>query len=170
MSIDKSLLGMVAEHYVAAELGRRGVFCQMTFGNQKRTDLLAFLDDNSRVLRIEVKGKQGSSWAPVKGISLPGSFIVFVDFHKKEVEEKPDFYILSVGEWAECIEQVASAYRKKHPNKRAEVVDNVLRLLDEVNKNKNNKIYEGHSVKLSEIGRYKDRWDSIIGALNQKEI
>jgi len=160
MEISKSLLGMVGEYYVAAELGRRNIFAQMTFGNQKRTDLLAFLNDNSKVFRIEVKCKQGASWPPIKGIYLPNSFIVFVDFYQKEVEDKPDCYVLSVDEWSNCVKKVESEYRKKHPEKRSEIVNNVLRLLDEVNKS--GKVYEGHAVKPGEISHYKDNWDTII--------
>ena len=40
--IDKTILGVAGEYYVAAELGRRNVYAQLTLGNQKRVDLLIF--------------------------------------------------------------------------------------------------------------------------------
>ncbi|MBI9037603.1 MAG: hypothetical protein JEY97_05670 [Bacteroidales bacterium] len=57
MKIRKSILGVSGEYYVAAELGKRNIYAQLTLGNQKRTDLLIFSEENDKLLKIEVKCK-----------------------------------------------------------------------------------------------------------------
>jgi len=54
--ISKETLGVAGEFAVAAELCRRNIYAQPTFGHQKRMDLLAFA--GGKMLRIEVKAKQ----------------------------------------------------------------------------------------------------------------
>jgi hypothetical protein len=58
MFISQKTLGLAAEFAVASELCRRNIYAQLTLGHQKRTDLLLF-GPNDKLLRIEVKGKQG---------------------------------------------------------------------------------------------------------------
>ena len=63
----KSMVGLAAELAVASELCRRDVYAQLTFGHQKRTDLLIFSEDDE-LLRVEVKGKKGGEWPNCRGI------------------------------------------------------------------------------------------------------
>lgn len=58
--VNRDNLGLAAEFAVASELGRRNIYAQPTFGHRKRTDLL-ILSEEGKLLRIEVKGKQGDS-------------------------------------------------------------------------------------------------------------
>ena len=59
MKIGKSILGITGKYYVAAELGKRNIYAQLTLGNQKRADLLIFSEENDKLLKIEVKCRQG---------------------------------------------------------------------------------------------------------------
>ncbi len=95
--IDKSILGIAGEFAVAAELCRRNICAQPTFGNQKRIDLLAF-GQSGKMVRLEVKAKQGSSWPNCRGICGEGVFLVFVDFAEREEGDRPDFYVLSASD------------------------------------------------------------------------
>jgi hypothetical protein len=94
MSISRTTLGLAAEFAVASELCRRNIYAQLTLGYQKRTDLLIF-GPQDKLLRIEVKGKQGRYFPNCKGIYGENIFIVFVDYEGKNEFERPDFYILS---------------------------------------------------------------------------
>ncbi len=103
MKIPKETLGLAGEFAVASELCKRGVYAQLTLGNRKRTDLL--IESDARMLRIQVKSKQGPTWPAVKGITGDDIFLVFVDFHKKDPLQRPDFYLLSSKDWARFVER-----------------------------------------------------------------
>jgi len=166
VKIDKSILSLSGEYYVAAELGKRNIYAQLTLGNQKRTDLLIFSEHGTKLLKIEVKCKQGSSWPNCKGIIQKDSFIVFVDFKDLESNQRPDFYILSKNDWSEFVQTREKEYKSKHPNRRTIIENNVLILLDEVNK-KNGKPHKGCSVRPKNISEYKEKWHKIIDVLNE---
>ena len=101
MKIPKETLSLAGEFAVASELCRRGVYAQLTLGNRKRTDLL--IESDARMLRIQVKSKQTPTWPAVKGITGDDIYLVFVDFHKMDVLERPDFYVLSAKDWARFV-------------------------------------------------------------------
>jgi len=90
MKILRSRLSLAAEFAVASELCRRNIYAQLTLGPQKRTDLLILSTDN-KLLRIEVKGKQGREWPNCKGIYGENVCLVFVDFAGKGEYARPDF-------------------------------------------------------------------------------
>lgn len=151
-TIEKGLLGVAGEFFVAAELCRRGIYAQPTFGSQKRLDLLACGADG-KMLRLEVKSKQGNEWPNCKGIHGDDVFIVFVDFKGKGSHEKPDFYVLSSAEWRSVVLSVKRTYKKRHPNRRALVGNNnVLVLPDEVSPT--GKAYCGVGVRPSMLDRF----------------
>jgi len=163
MKISKSILGVTGEYYVAAELGKRNIYAQLTMGNQKRVDLLVFSEESSTVLKIEVKNKQGIEWPNCKGIYQEDSFLVFVDFKDIGEVQRPDFYILSERDWYKLIKGKEAEYKKKHPGKRTEIINNVLILIDE--RNKNGKSYEGWGIKTSDVEMFKEDWSKILRAL-----
>ena len=98
----KEHLGLAAEFAVASELCRRNFYAQLTFGNRKRTDILIAISDD-RFIRIEVKAKQGRDWPNCKGVGPGESFLVFVDFAGKQLNERPDYYVLTPAEWLKLI-------------------------------------------------------------------
>ena len=134
MTIGKSILGVTGEYYVAAELGKRNVYAQLTLGNQKRTDLLIFSEENEKLLKVEVKCKQGSEWPNCKGIYQQDSFIIFVDFKDLNETQRPDFYVLNETDWKELVIRKEKDYKKKYANRETKIENNVLVLLSEINK------------------------------------
>ena len=165
MKIGKSILGITGEYYTAAELGKRNVYAQLTLGNQKRADLLIFSEENDKLLKIEVKCKQGNEWPNCKGIFQKDSFIVFVDFKDIAETERPDFYILSEKDWSELIRIKEKDYNARFPNQETEIVKNVLHFKSLINKY--GKAYSGYGIKPKDIELYKERWDKILDELEK---
>jgi len=162
--IDKSVLGVAGEFAVAAELCRRNIYAQPTFGHQKRMDLLAF-GPGGRMLRVEVKAKQGHEWPNCRGIAGLDTFLVFVDFAGRLPAERPDFYILSSSEWRDTATAAMNRYKTKHPERRAIITDeNLLRLPDEVNAQ--GREYVGCGVRPEHIAAHKEAWQKIADALH----
>jgi len=163
--IDKNILGVAGEFAVAAELCRRNIYAQPTFGNQKRMDLLAF-GPAGEMLRLEVKTKQGGVWSNCRGIHGAGVFLVFVDFAGKEADARPDFYVLSAAEWREVALAEMGRYETKHPERRVILgEDNVLRLPDEVNAQGHE--YCGVGVHPEYVTSYREAWHKVQEALAQ---
>jgi hypothetical protein len=164
--IDKSVLGVAGEFMVAAELCRRNIYTQPTFGHQKRMDLLAF-GPGGRMLRIEVKSKQDREWPQCRGIVGPDVYLVFVDFEKRLPQDRPDFFVLSSLDWLDTITTARDGYITKHPDRRAIITDeNLLRLPDEVNAK--GQEYVGFSVRPENIQDHKEAWTKIDDALNAR--
>ncbi len=163
MKIGKSILGVTGEYYVAAELGKRNIYAQLTLGNQKRTDLLIFSEGNDKLLKIEVKNKQGYEWPNCKGINQKDSFIVFVDFKDLSETQRPDFYILNEKDWRDLVIKKEAEYKVKYPERKTVIEENVLILLDEVNKQ--GVPYKGCGVRPKDIESFKESWDKILNEL-----
>lgn len=143
--LSKELLGLAGEYAVASELCRRDIYSQLTLGHHKRTDIL--VETESKMLRIQVKAKQGYEWPAVLGLYREDDFLVFVDFKGKDKNERPDFYILDLGDWRELVNEV----RKKH---KGSVVDkqNIITFADG---------WRGIGIRTSSIAEYKERWEKI---------
>jgi hypothetical protein len=161
MRIDQAVLGVAGEMAVAAELCRRNMYAQLTLGHQKRADLLVFAESESpkQFLRVEVKAKQGRDWPNLKGICGKDVFLVLVDYCGRDAIQRPRFFVLSVKDWTDIIQKARNSYLIKHPDRKIEIEDNCLVLLDE--KNANGKPYRGHSVILSEVESHEDAWWKI---------
>ena len=164
--IDKSVLGVAGEFAVAAELCRRNIYAQPTFGHQKRMDLLAF-GPGGRMLRLEVKAKQGQEWPNCHGISGLDTFLVFVDFAGRLAAERPDFYILFSSEWRDTAMAAINRYKAKHPERRAVITDEgLVRLPDEVNAQGHEYVVCG--VRPEHIAGHKEAWQKIAEALQAR--
>lgn len=163
MKISKSTLGLAAEFAVASELGRRNIYAQPTLGLQKRTDLLIFGADN-KLLKLEVKGKQGKDWPNCKGIYGDNVMLVFVDFAGKGEFERPDFYILTVQDWLDFVKEAMAKYSEKKI-----ILDerNVPIWTTEINAR--GQPYRGMGVSPGQIQKHKEKWNKIIEAVGQIE-
>lgn len=167
MTISKNALGLAAEYAVASELCRRNVYAQLTLGHQKRTDLLIFGEEN-RVVRIEVKGKQGREWPNCQGIYGENVFLVFVDFAGKGEHERPDFYILTVQDWVDFAREQIARIMTERPGKHIELDEhNVPVFLTEVNPQ--GKPYRGMGVRPAQIKRHQEEWDKIVQTVGRIE-
>lgn len=161
--VGKSILGITGEYCVAAELGKRGIYAQLTLGNQKRTDLLIFSETNDKLLKIEVKCKQGTEWPNCKGIYQKDSFIVFVDLRDIEPNQRPDFYILSERDWSDLVIKKEKDLNTRYPGNpvwETEIINNVLILKNQ--KDKFGHSYSGCGIKVKDIEQFKERWDKIL--------
>ena len=157
--LDKYTIGLSGEYAVASELCRRGINANITLGNLKRTDLLAFTDEGT-IVRIEVKSKQCREWASVKGIPKGDNFLVFVDYYNKSDVERPDFYVLSPTDWRRCMQRKKRERKDKGQTPIDITVDNVPIFPDEIQKN--GKFRQGMTVPLSYVVGKKDRWEIIL--------
>jgi len=155
--IKKSLLGLAGEYSVAAELARRDIYAQLTLGNQKKTDLLIFSQTTDNLLKIEVKCKQIYEWQ-CKGINNPNTILIFVDFEKKSLTEKPSFYILNFEDWkALVLKKIDEGDKIKYPNRFTEIVDSCPIFYDE-NKNV---LWKGCGIRVSDIQEFENKWEKI---------
>jgi hypothetical protein len=101
--IDKALLGLAGELATACELCRRNIYAQPTFRTHKRTDLLC--ETEKAMLRIQVKAKQAKEWPGIQGIKGDDIVLVLVDFEGRDVNDRPDFYILTPEDWKELVKE-----------------------------------------------------------------
>ena len=151
MKIPKETLGLAAEFAVASELCRRNIYAQLTLGLRKRTDLL--IDTETGMLRVQVKGKQAREWPGCKGLYGKDIVLIFVDFENKGEIERPDFYILTSGDWGQVIERELKLTGRLT---RGEV------RIDEKNTPTWKDGYVGMGIQPRMIGGYKERWDKIL--------
>jgi len=99
--IDRNTLNLAGEFAVASELCRRGIYAQLTLGPHKRTDLL--VETDSRMLRIQVKAKQRAEWPGHTGVQGDDVVLVLVDFSEKGETDRPDYYVLTAGDWGDIV-------------------------------------------------------------------
>lgn len=55
-------IGRAGEHYVAAELNRRGAYASPFSGNVPEIDIVATDDEGKRIAHIQVKTKRAGNW------------------------------------------------------------------------------------------------------------
>lgn len=158
-SIARNTIGLAAEYAVASELCRRGIYAQLTFGNQKRTDILVF-SPAGKVAKIEVKSKQGSDWPNCRGISDKDAFLIFVDYQKRPLDRAPDFYILSERDWRRVLERRVADILDRDPKKKIKIMpENYSVFVDHIGAN--GKPYVGMGIRAAHLARYKDCWAKI---------
>ena len=158
--INRSTLGLAGEYAVATELCRRNIYAQLTLGNQKRTDLLAF-SETGKLVRLEVKGKQGQSWPSCRGISGKRTFLIFVDFANKTVDARPDFYVLTSSDWLRVIKKRIRELQASNPHKRIKIdADNVPIFVDEIGKS--GKPHTGITVRADYLIPYQEKWNKVL--------
>lgn len=101
--LSRELLGLSGEYAVASELCRRDFYAQLILGHHKQTDIL--IESAEQMVRVQVKAKQSSEWPAVSGLYRQEDILVLVDYQKKAIEERPDFYILNLKDWQALIEE-----------------------------------------------------------------
>ena len=158
--IDRDKLSVAAEFAVASELGRRNIYAQPTYGDQKRTDLLIFGTAGTPLL-IEVKGKQSRQWPNCLGIPNSRWILVLVDFAGKSETERPDFYILTAQDWLDFVRAEIKRHRKG--GRTVELgPDQVPVWPDQV---KNGKVYRGMGVEVRHVSQLRECWWKVVDAL-----
>lgn len=148
MAISKEHLALASEFAVASELCRRGIYAQLTLGCHKRTDLLVEADN--RMIRVQVKGKQGSHWPGVRGLSGQDSLLVLVDYKGKTETQRPDFYVLTVDDWKAILERELARKAKEGAVRIDERLCPIWR-----------DGYLGMAVSAEMVAKYKDDWEKV---------
>lgn len=138
------------EHFVAAELHRRGAYAVTFAGNMPRIDILATNTEQTRTAAIQVKTMTARTWQTsiTRGrkreepTEEETHFWIFVEL--KKPPSQPDFYV--VPEWwiENDIHRAHGAYLAKHGGQRA------------ISKESTH-----HAIKRSRIDQWLDRWDLL---------
>ncbi len=141
--------GQAGEHYVAAELNRKGAYAVTFAGNMPGIDIVASNQDRSRTVFIQVKTRRSGSWhsnidkgKPCRPKMMDDNFWVFVDI--SEENQPPDFYIVPDSWMCNNIYEEHEAYIARKGGKRP--------------KNPKSK---HHGIVLKRIQEWKDRWDVL---------
>ena len=97
LRLDPILTGIAGQHYVAAELCRRGWVATITLRNTRGIDVLASRPDVKRVVGIQVKTGQdkGRQWplnAKAEKLASPTLFYVFVKLNGPK--GNPTFHVV----------------------------------------------------------------------------
>ena len=142
------------EHFVAAELNKRGAFAVTFAGNMPKIDLVACNKDQSRTIHIQVKTKRGgrtwhSSIVGSKPMNPPAdetNFWVFVDLG--DLDASPRYWV--VPDWwiRDNIYRTHKTYLDRHGGKRA--------------RNPNS---THHAINESRLEEWQEQWD-ILGIFN----
>lgn len=139
------------EHFVAAELNKRGAYAVTFAGNMPKIDLIACNEDQSRTVFLQVKTKSGGgTWhsnirAGWKQDPLEDetTFWVFVDLGG--LNESPRYWIVPDWWMRNDIYETHQAYLKRHGGTRARKPES-----------------EHHAITESRLEQWKDRWE-ILG-------
>jgi hypothetical protein len=128
------------EHFVVAELNKRGAFAVSFAGNMPKIDLIACNRDQSRTVHIQVKAKSGGrTWhasiigsKPTRAPENPLEetlYWVFVDLGQKD--NAPRYWI--VPDWwvRNNIYEVHKQYLESHGGRRAKNPDSTHHAIDE---------------------------------------
>lgn len=153
MNLATETIGLAGEYAVAAELCRRGVYCQLTLGNRKKTDLI--IETEERLFRVSVKAKQKQSWPRVKGIWQEGDLLVFVDYKGKEDEMPPDYYVLDVPAWKKVVNRI----KKRIEDPRA-IINNENTLFWPASEGEKNG-WIGCQVSVKDVTEFKNAWPTL---------
>jgi hypothetical protein len=151
--LSKELLGLAGEYAVASEVCKRGFYGQLTLGHHKRTDIL--IETDTKMLRLQVKAKQGSEWPAVSGLYRPDDILILVDFARKELLGRLDFYVLTLTDWV----QLVSEEQKRYPDM----------TVDSQNRVRHADGFCGINIKASHVADHKDRWDKIAAIIKPSE-
>lgn len=93
--LNRNVSGAIGEHYVIAELLRRGFYADVLYSCAKDYDILAYNPNINKSFRIQVKAQQSKKTEWQIGKHEPiyddNMFFVFVNFVG---EENPEYYIV----------------------------------------------------------------------------
>lgn len=97
IKIDSGLTGIAGEYLVAGELSRRGYVASITLRNTRGIDIVATNRDASKSIGIQVKASASiqRNWIlNKKGEDFYSDTLFYVFVNLKEVDERPEFFIV----------------------------------------------------------------------------
>lgn len=143
-------VGAAGEHFVAAEIHRRGGHAVTFAGNMRDIDLLASDADHGRVIKIQVKTKTAGTWqtSTTRGQKRQepeseDNFWVLVDLGK----DYPEFYVVPLWWMQNDIHTAHSKY-----------------LADSGGHRVKNDTSTHHAIPVARIAQWKGQWD-VLGIL-----
>lgn len=146
---DKHQVGRAGEHFVAAELHRRGAYAVTFAGNMPNIDILASNKAQTRTVSIQVKTKTSGSWhsdirrgEPLELDPADQRFWIFVDLRKPPAE--PEYYIVPDSWMRNDIYTKHQEMLASHGGTRAKNPDSTH-----------------HAIRRSRIEQWRDEWDKL---------
>lgn len=140
-------VGAAGEHFVAAEIHRRGGYAVTFSGNMRDIDLLASDANHDRVISIQVKTKTSGTWQTSakrgkkrKMPEVETKYWVLVDLGK----EYPEFYVVPQWWMQNSIHAAHSKYLKASGGHRVK-----------------NDASTHHAIPVARIETWKDRWEEL---------
>jgi len=141
--------GRAGEHYVAAELNRRGAYAVTFAGNMPKIDVMASNTDRTRTVFIQVKTCRAGDWQTsidegrkCDPIDEESRFWIFV---RLDSENRPPEYFIIPDWWMRNnIYEHHQSYLARHGGNRAI-----------------NPKAKHHSIQLKRINEWKGRWDIL---------
>ncbi len=126
----------------------------------KRQDILVYSDGT--YVKVEVTSKTIDKWTWIKGIPDEGvHLLIFVDFTKKELCEKPNFYIMTALEWRNMLPNLDGI--KNNPKYAGvDPKDNHTPIW----KDSRNK---GIGIKVIDVEQQLDKWEKLENLLNKRD-
>jgi len=108
----KILTGIAGEHFVAAELSRRGYVASLTLRNTRGIDILASNTDATKSVGIQVKTNSGNKaqWLLSQKAESDVAENLFYVFVKLNVTHAPDYYIVPRAEVAQYVRESHKAW------------------------------------------------------------
>lgn len=144
-------VGRAGEHFVAAELHRRGAYAVTFAGNMPRIDILASDLDQTRTVAIQVKTMRSGSWqtsikyaVPVPANPADDHFWILVHLGRS-LDASPAYYIAPEPWMLNDIYEKHAAYLAKHGGVRPG----------------GNPDSKHHSIRVSRVADWRDRWDLL---------
>ena len=150
MKLTNQQVGRAGEHFVAAELHRRGAYAVTFSGNMPEIDILASDVARTRTVSIQVKTKTAGAWqtSVKRGRRRRKSpdetdFWVFVDLGK-DSEPRPDYFITPRWWIENSIYRRHRAYLARHGGHRARSPESTH-----------------HAIPVDAIEEWRERWDVL---------
>jgi hypothetical protein len=137
------------EHFVAAELHRRGAYAVTFAGNMPEIDILASDVDQTRTVAIQVKARQSGTWQTTRKdwtARVPevadARFWVFVDLHRRD--SPPQYFVVPERRIQKIIDRRHQEWLRNHPGQR--------------------RASKRQAIRRTDIEEWRDRWD-LLGIL-----
>ena len=139
------------EHYVAAELNRRGVYAVTFAEDMPSIDIIATNHERTRTVYLQVKTKRSSSWSVsilegwatfIPSAEVPSDRPILIDerppiadhywvFVSLPENTPPEFWIVPDGDVRSGIRDVHRAYLLRHGGKRPRNPDSIRHTISE---------------------------------------
>lgn len=111
----KYSVGLAGEHYVTAELLRRGLTAALAMGNAKKMDVLVLNRETMTVVIVEVKSSTKKEW--IVGNVIPAASAqpwVFVHLPESPAGAAPQYFIVTAEVIHGILAPEDAAYRESY--------------------------------------------------------